>query len=359
MRNSNSEISFYVDSIIVETILRDERLVKQAEVGGMVAALTDKVKNYVGGHINQDDKLGSLINLLGPGVISVAFASMDLGWLGALIGLSMRVFNINVKNIISSIWGKIKSVATGDKPVSSSQVDSFVQEAVQENYKPATQEEADQAAKATQTKSSKLIKDAKFVKLAMISYKSGTLKKEAGFFEMFSARKTKTASILTRVLSWIFKVALASAGLMVAGDVVNKFLNRPNALDGTLQKGAPTDQSQGVVPANVTKQKKFPVKPGYAPEKYNTGDSLWMERVTNNPSSIEEMLVNFAKTVYDGLDGKENDIRSSPAFQVVKDRIVQYNHASPESPMIWLPRYFGSKKQIVDYFIDDVADRTT
>jgi hypothetical protein len=194
----------------------------------------------------------------------------------------------------------------------------------------------------------------------MISYQSGAFKKEAGFFEMFSARKSRTAFILTRVLSWIFKVALASAGLVVAGDVVNKFLNRPNALDGTMQKVEPIDQSsQSAIPVNVSKQKKFPVKSGYAPEKYNVGDSLWMERVTNNSGSIEYMLVNFAKTVYDGLDGKESLIKSSPAFQVVKDRIVQYNHSSPESPMIWLPRYFGSKKQIVDYFIDDVADRTT
>jgi hypothetical protein len=145
---------------------------------------------------------------------------------------------------------------------------------------------------------------------------------------------------------------------MVAGDVVNKFLNRPNAIDGTIQKGHPTE-TVSAAPINVSKQKKFPVKSGYVSEKYNIGESIWSEDISNDPGSIENMLIDFAKDVYDGLNGKENIIRTSPAFQVVKDRIVWYNHTSPRAPMVWLPRYFSSKKQIVDYFIDDVADRTT
>lgn len=357
---SNSEISFYVDSLIVETILRDEKLIKHADTGGMVMSLIDKVKGYVGNHIDPNDKAGSLINILGPGAITMAFSSMNLSWLGMLIGLSMRVFNINVKGIISSIWGKLKSVISGDKPTSSAQVDSFVESSVQEHYQPATQEEAEKAATKMESKSfSQLIRDANFVKLAMIDYENGTLKKEAGFFEMFSGRKEKTAHILTRVLGWIFKIALASAGLMVAGDVVNKFLGRPNALDGTIQQGKPVGQQTNAVPINTSKQKKFPVKSSYVVEKYNIGDATWMERVSNDPGSIENLLIDFSKEVYDGLNGKENIIRSSPAFQVVKDRVAQYNHTSPGSPMIWLPKYFSSKKQIVDYFIDDVAERAT
>lgn len=358
MKNTSSEVSFYVDSLIIEAILKDEKLYKQADAGGMVTSLIDKVKGYVGNHIDPNDKSGSLINILGPGAISVAFASMGLGWLGALIGLSMRVFNINVKNIISSIWGKLKPAISGDKEVSSETVDSFVESAVQENYQPATPEEAEKAAGAMKAKASTLLADAKFVKIAMINFQNGTLTKEAAFFDMFSSRKAKTASILTRVLSWIFKIALASAGLMVAGDVVNKFLNRPNAIDGTIQKGQPTEVS-APEPVNVSKQKKFPVKTGYAAEKYNLGNSNWSEGISNDPGSIENMLIDFAKDVYDGLEGKDNIIRNSPAFQVVKDRIVWYNHSSPHAPLVWLPKYFSSKKQIVDYFIDDVADRTT
>lgn len=358
-RNNNSEIDFYVDSIIVETILRDEKIIKYADTAssGLVLSLIDKVKNYVGNHIDPEDKSGSLINILGPGAISVAFNAMGLSWLGMLISLSMRVFNINVKDIISSIWDKLKSAITDDKPVSSAQVDSFVQSSVQEHYQPATQEEAEKAAQNIESKSfSQLMRDAQFVKLAMINYENESLKKEAGFFEMFSSRKSKTVSILTRVLSWIFKIALASAGLMVAGDVVNKFVGRPNAIDNTIQKGKPIEQP--AVPINISKQKKFPLKTTYnVNEKYNSRDANWIERIPNDSVSIENMLITFAKEVYDGLNGKENIIKSSASFQVVKDRIIWYNHSSPNSPMIWIPKYFSSKKQIVDYFIDDVAER--
>src|SRR6185436_6846611 len=166
-RNCNSEIDFYVDSIIVETILRDEKITKYADTtsSGLVLSLIDKVKNYVSNHIDPDDKSGSLISILGPGAISVAFSAMGLSWLGTLIGLAMRVFNINVKDIISSIWDKLKSAIAGDKPVSSAQVDSFVQSAIQEHSQPATQEEAEKAAKNMESKSfSKLVRDAQFVK---------------------------------------------------------------------------------------------------------------------------------------------------------------------------------------------------
>jgi hypothetical protein len=358
MKNHTSEVSFYVDSLIIEAILKDEKLYKQADAGGMVASLIDKVKGYVGNNIDPNDKSGSLINILGPGAISVAFSSMGLGWLGTLIGLSMRVFNINVKNIISSIWNKLKPAIAGDKEVSSETVDSFVESSVQENYQPATPEEAEKAANTMKTKGANLLIDAKFVKVAMINFQNGTLTKEAAFFDMFNSRKAKTVNILTRVLSWIFKVALASAGLMVAGDVVNKFLNRPNALDGTIQKGHPTETTPAPA-VNISKQKKFPIKSGYSPEKNNLGESNWSEGITNDPSTIENMLIDFAKDVYDGLEGKENIIINSPAFQVVKDRIAWYNHTSPQAPLVWIPKYFSSKKQIVDYFIDDVADRTT
>lgn len=358
MRNNSSEVSFYVDSLIIETILKDEKLYKQADAGGMVTSLIDKVKSYVESHIDPHDKSGSLINILGPGVISVAFASMGIGWLGALIGLSIRVFNINVKNIISSIWSKLKPAISGDKEVSSEIVDSFVTASVQENYQPATPEEAEKAAGIMKAKATSILTDAKFVKIAMINFQNGTLTKEAAFFDMFNSRKTKTANILTRVLSWIFKIALASAGLMVAGDVVNKFLNRPNAIDGTIQKGHPVATTPSE-PVNVSKQNKFPIKPGYVAERYNLGDSNWSEGISNDSGSIENMLIDFANHVYDGLEGKDNIIKNSPAFQVVKDRIVWYNHTSPYAPLVWLPKYFSSKKQIVDHFIDDVADRTT
>lgn len=339
--------TLYNDGLITAIVLNNN--VKLAEEKGLVYSLVEKVKSYVSNHVNPDDKAGSLFNILGPGVIAITFRAMNLGWIGTLIALAMRVFNINVTEIVGSIWNQLKPEIVGDKKISSSQIDNIVDNAMKMHVQPATQEEAEKLNKMT-AKSN--LHDAKLLKLAMMNYKT-SFTKEAGFFEMFSARKTKSASILSRILSWVFKVAFASAGLLVAGDIVNKFLGRPSGLDDTIQHGKPVEKEPE--PVVVSKQTKFPTKPGFPTEKYNINSS-WIENITNDESSIENLLITFAKEVYAGLDGKEQIIRSSPAFQVVKNRIVWYNHNSSGAPFIMLPKYFTSKKQIVDFFIDDVAE---
>jgi hypothetical protein len=77
--------------------------------------------------------------------------------------------------------------------------------------------------------------------------------------------------------------------------------------------------------------------------------------VTNDPGSIENMLIEFTKQVYSGLDGHEGVIRSSPIFQAVKNQIAWYNHTAAGAPMVYIPRMYPNKKAIVDHFIDEVA----
>ena len=362
MTITDRDISFYVDTLIVEAIVGDEKLYKQAATGGLVMGLIDKVKEYVGNQIDPNDKAGSLINILGPGVIFTAFRAFGFGWLGLLISLAMRIFHVDVAGMISSIWDKLKGMISGDKQVTSQQVDSVVQSVAQDHMKPATEEEANAAQKLL-TKSSydDLMRDARLVKLTMIEYSSGGLKKEAGFLDMFNTRKMKTTSILAKVLGWVLKIGLASAGLMVAGDVVNKFLGRPNALDGTVQKGKPIDQptsgkSSPVSMMPPTTQTKFPVKKSYKPENYNV-NSTWIENVPNDKGSISNMLTGFAKDVYDGLDGKETIIQGTAGFQAILDRIIFFNRNAVGSGAVFIPSEFKSKKQITDFFIDDVAEK--
>jgi hypothetical protein len=65
----------------------------------------------------------------------------------------------------------------------------------------------------------------------------------------------------------------------------------------------------------------------------------------------------FAKDVYEGLDGKESIISNTAGFRAVADRISFFNRNSLNSPEVWIPSEFKSKKQMVDYFIDDVAEK--
>lgn len=357
MKYNKSEIDFYTDTLIVNALLsNDTGLSKKAQAGGVISQLIDKVSHYVSNNIDSKDKAGSLLNLLAPGAISMAFGAMGLGWLGVLLGLSMRIFHIDVKSILSSIWDKLKGILSNDKPVSSSQIDEIVSSSVSQYNTPATEDEASQAIQNMKTQSTTL-NDAKILKLAMIEFEKPNygLISQAGFLDLFSARKNKTASLLSKVLGWIFKVAIASAGLMVAGDVVNKFIGRPNAIDDTVQNGKPVTQtSQQIFTAPASTQTKFKVQPGYNNDLRNVNNN-WVENVSNDEASIGAMLIKFAKQVYQGLDNLDNVISATAGFDVVKNKITFYNRTSAGDQMIFIPKYFTSKKQIVDTFIDDVA----
>lgn len=358
MIRCNSEIGLYVDTLIVEALLADPRLFKTAQVGSLVSTITEKVKDYVDAHLDPNDKVGSLINFLGPGVIATTFGMIPgLGIIGKLLGFAVSMMHIDVAGILRSIWDKLKGVSSGDRPTTSAVVHEAVTSSVQEHSKPATQEEADAAQREAQKSSHQLLRDARFLKLAVIEFdRSPKRIKEAGWFDIFSAKKASTTNLLSLLLSWIFRIAFASAGLMVAGDVANKFLSRPSALDGTLSGGKEKPSS---APMHVATQTKFKVQPSYGQEDKNVGNTPWVEGVANNKSFIDALLVLFSKQVYQGLDGLESIIMSTPGFQEIADRITFYNQAHAGDQMVFIPKYFHNKKEMVDMFIDDVAQKAT
>lgn len=335
-----SEIAFYTDLMIIEAMAPTSNMEKRAS---MVTDLISKVKDYVGNNIDSNDKVGSLFNILGPGAIALTFRAMGLGWLGMIIGFAMRAFHIDVGQIISSIWTKLKS-ALSQGSVNSAQVESAVTSSVQEHA-------GTDPAEPVKT-SSQIMQEARFLKLALADYEKSLLSLTKGAASAKSpwSSRSGTSSVLGTLLSVLFKVALASAGLMVAGDVVNKFIGRPNALDGTVQNGHPTNEQPAA--ASRSKQTVFPVNPAYRPDAH---PGTWSVAVVNEPSAIENMLVNFAKEVYSGLNGHESAITGSPTFQKIKSDIIWYNHASAGDNAVIIPKEFTSKKDLVDYFIDDVA----
>lgn len=361
-----SEISFYVDTLIVEAILCDENpgngLRKEASVVGDLLA---KVKEYTGQHIDQNDKAGSVINMLAPGAITMALGAMGFGWWRILVGLAVSVFHINVAGIFESAWGALKGMIGGNKQVSGPEVDSMVQNAVRQNTTTISSDEEaqkaqEQAKNIPGLTTSARLRQARMLKLAMIEYDRVTtysLTKEGlslNPLQWFGKGQGSTSSLLGTIISWIFKVVLASAGLMVAGDVINKFLGRPNAIDKTYQAGQPEQQTQSAPPAPRSTQTKFPLNAGY-----NEGahPRPWIEQTPNNAGSISNMLVGWAKEVYSGLNGKEGLITSSPAFQAIVEQIAWYNHTSAGDNMVVIPTMYSNKKSLVDYFIDDVAQK--
>lgn len=345
---SNRELTFYADTLILETILSDDALIKKAE-DGMMTSLIQRVAEYFGSKIDSDNKAASVLNMLAPGAITVTLSAMGLGWVGLLFGMAASVFHIDVAGMLSSIYNAVKSALSGGNPISSSVVDAGVQAAIAEHAPPDVPE-------ITKTESFKnKLKIARKLKIAMIAYANDNSEFQFSKYAGRAITKGGTGSILGMILGWVFKVALASAGLLVAGDIVNKFLGRSNSLDGTIQKGKPVDEAPSQ-PISTSTQTKYKVNPQYSNIKYNSSNP-WTVNIPANESSIEAMLTNFAKEVYLGLDGKESIIQSTPGFQLVKERIVGNNRSNAGYNMVIMPSYFSSKKQIVDLFIDDVAKR--
>ena len=360
---SNSQISFYVDTLLVETVLSEPHFYKKA---GFVSDLLSKVKDYFGSKINPNDPAGSVLNEIAPGALWMLFQALGIGKWGMLLGLLMEVFHVDVKGMLSSLYEKVKEMVSGGGKVSSAQIDQAVASTVQEHNTPSTPQEeqeglarlkemqANQPAQADDGRtysSLELMHDAKMISLALIEYERQSMRLTKQALFGFSGTKAKGTSLLGTIFGWIIKIALGSAGLMVAGDVVNKFIGRPNSLDGTYKPGETQTETPAAPSGPVSTQKKYPSK----------GDAPLPSQIPldNNPANIDALIIQIAKDAYSGLDGKEQLIRNTPGFQYVKEKFAWTNVYNPGSRTIIVPPSFSSKKQIADFFIDEVAQADT
>ncbi len=368
---SNSKVSFCVDTLLVETVLSDPKFYKKA---GFVQDLLSKVKDYFGSHLDQSSPTSSVINMLAPGALWMMFSALGIGKWGFLLGLLMNVFHIDVAGMLQSLWTKVKDMVSGGQKVSSAQIDAAAESTAKEFAQPGSKEEAEQGYKKLQEQpqavsqaddqkvysSLELMHDAKIISLALIEYENESMRltKEAApsfmdFLSGYSGTKAKGTNLLSTIFGWVIKIALASAGLMVLGDVVNEIFGRPSALSKTYQAGKDDynplgpSASETAAPAVRSTQTKFTLK--------SDGPIPVTLPIANNPGNIENMLIQYTKDTYSGLEGKESYIRSSPAFQDVKDDIEWFNVHNPGTSVIFMPRKYPTRKQLVDNFIDDVA----
>lgn len=378
MTKNSAYLNIYIDKVVTEMVLSNDGFIsKTAQLSEVMSGITDSLKNYFGSKVDPNDRAGSVINMLAPGVLAATFKALGFTKLGLLFGLAMSFFDIDVKGILTSIWEKLKSILGSGKKVTPQEVNTMVQDSVAEHNKPATEADAEKAQQALQQKSSsKALRDARIVKMAILEADKVGFEKIAqrrrmptsgnmsNFFSMFSNKKAETSGTLTRVLSWIFTVILFSAGLMVGADAIKHYLGMDNAIDGTGKPAGqssvfgPSSQTADPAPATHTStQTKFKLQPGLNDKVRNSGQDIWVEGVANDRPSIDSMVLNFAKQVYQGLNGLDNIIRSTPGFQVITERIEEFNHSSAGNAMVAIPPYLKTKKQIVDLFIDDVAQK--
>ena len=358
---TTDRLRLLADTILLETLLAENGMHKQA---GEITSILDGVKRYFASKYDPNHPNASVINELAPGAVWTLFQALGFGKWGVLIGLLMSVFHIDTAGLLNSIYQEVKSLISSGKPVSSSQVDRAVDSAVARhsggNESGGSQTDQPQELAPPPRRSDQgqaddlpLERRAKLLRLALLRADAGLFRLDRNPIIISTAGLSAKggASLLGKLFGWVIKIGLASAGLMVAGDVINKFVGRPNSLDGSYQAGqkepsvVSEDSGQQSVPA--AKQTVFPFK---SDQKLPRAISI-----PNDQNSIEQTLIQFAKDTYDGLDGKEQDIISTPAFQALLQEITQYNEHHPGSALTFLPPGLSSKKQLTDLFIDQVA----
>ena len=339
------EISLYVDAMLMETVLSDSRFHKK---GGEISDVIGKVKDYFSSKYDPEHPNASVINELAPGAVWALFRAMGFGKWGILVGLLMSTFHIDAAGLLSSIYEKVKEMIGSGKKVSSQQIDQAVDSSVAAH----TDSEANDGKTIT---SLDLLPQAKFLRLAMVDYEQQLLRLTKTVVTPLVSlgagpSKLGATSLLGKIFGLVMKIGLASAGFMVAGDAVNYLLGRSNSFSGTYQAGK-TETSATPAAAEssgpIATQKKYPLK-GDAPLP---GSVV----VQNNEQNIGNMVLQFAKDTYSGLDGKEQLIENTPGFRGVVHQIASFNGHNQNSSQTFIPSFFRSKKQMVDYFIDDVA----
>ena len=318
------------DILIIRSLFSDEdRFHKKA---GVVEDFLLTAKSYCSDKIDKDNPVASAINLLSPGVITVAFSLMGFGKIGILLGFLTTALDIDVAKLIEPLCASVKSMIGSGQPISSGQVSAAAASAAAQ-YAPTQKTVSFQ----------ELTQGARMLKLSAIEFEHNTLRLTKEPMQKLAGTMVKellVVNIVSKMFGLIISVILWSAGLLVVGDVVRHFLGEP------LSRTQATQAAQETA-GPATKQTKFKLK-----SDMPLSGSVHMQ---NSPQNIDNMIVQYAKDVYDGLDGKEDAIRNTTGFQQVKHAIVWYNQNNTGDAEIFLPAIFSSKKRMVDNFIDEVA----
>jgi hypothetical protein len=350
------ETKYYMDTLIIATLLADDPMIKNAQLAEYASVIISSIVDYVKGKIDPNNRVESIGNLLGPGIL----AASGFGWLGFFLEIA-ETFGWEPSKLLKEIWDGIKDAvihsAATNTPIQPEQVDAVTQQVLQNNPAPIPTE---QTAEALQRiKGGEItFRDAQIYKVAMTHVASLPLDKRAQIATLarLLGMKAYTSSILGKVLGWIVKTVLATGGFMAFGALVEHIKSSLTGESPTSSSSSPSPSpspsSAISTPASApSTQQLFKVNPNYVNQSFNI-NSGWIEAVP--PSQIEDQIVSWAEEIYPDLKGKDNFIHSSQVLQALVNAIQQYN-SNNTANVTFMPKNLTSRKMVVDMFIDELA----
>lgn len=280
--------------------------------------------------IKRDFKPKDIVNFLTPTILSFIVNSiLGTKFLGVGLDLILRLLKIDFAQMLESLINAVKQIVNKDN-FSQEEVNSAINSTV-DSHLPS-----DKVSSSYMNES----KNLRIIKLAYIhNYQQINKRADLIKLQQNAAGLAKTTNIfLKTIFKKIFNVLFFST--VMSG--ISTYIGRKSGLPGFDMHS----------PKYISKQKKFALNPNYK-EVVLPSDYPWTEDINNNVTEIKNMLKSWAKEVYLGI--KDEDLEKSEILDALSSVIKNYNILSTVHGIISIPEDFKSKKEVVDYFIDNVA----
>lgn len=364
----NANLQYLVESMAMEDLCK-QSFTKNAQMSSVISSIYETIKGYIMKSFDPERPVESIMALAAPSVLR----SIGLGPIGWLFWIAETFFNVDFKPIFSDILAPIKSILSSAKTanpiqMTMEQAQGYVEPVVSnfvETMKSgasATKESIEEKLKTvslpkTSLNNENLLHNVKDIKIILSQLEShGLFEKNARYGKLgiaaglLYAAKDKLFPVIGSALSWILKTVLVSLGFVVAGGAVKDMLG---VAKDTL--GIGDSKPQSWFPSTTTVPSGLQEDRSLGKEYYGTHNDLWIESFST--TNLANTLADWAIKIYPALKDSKAIILSSPVFHNILSEIEDANNENQMPNSTVMPPNFKSRKQVVDSFVSDVANK--
>lgn len=293
-------------------------------------SLVNLFKNQIQTNIDEikKDPINGILNLAVPAVITAAFGPIA----GIIFTIISEVFGIDYHNIFNNLRKDFKDLIASKKETKEKITDEEIKSKINGAVDPAFASSKDDPSKLNKLLTEYLPQ----LKKTEASLERDEIVKNAMFGTTLVKESIK--NVFKKMLFGTFKSLFKSVSIGAATTVAGEHKS---------QKGG---NSIGAKPAY-----QFKTSPNIADyEEYHKNDLYASWIINTSPSNIKNTIISWATSIYPELKGRENLISSSSKFN---DLLSKFKKENPNTSVNQtdVPNDLTSKKQMVDYFIEEVG----
>lgn len=341
-------------------------LVKTAEISA--ASIESAVKEHI-----PNFSYGNVIDFIGPTIIGrIVNSVFKTSLLGNLVDFSLRIFDVSLDSIVSEVCSAVKNAFGSDlENVNPEKLQEVVERSVTNtlNKTSDTQAEANYqkiVGATTTTDSLDLGEDEELDVEGLESIGSAYALKRfvekrrvkmatpaAAKVGNVSAARLSLISIFSKLFVNIFKFIFKSAALFAVTSAIGKAVGIPTTFDRFTTKDPFAWKLQfDVTPSTL---KIYPLNPSFS-ESINTAPWKIFGLNGKDENALKSTFIDWTQDIYQNVTPEE--IKASDDFNELVGIIRRYNGNIPYDNLTVFPEKFRTKREVVNYFINDVAEKS-